>query len=97
QLEYGVADIRDGKVAGFREKPVVEHYYNTAIYVFEPEIFGYIKGKEDFAKHVFPRMLASGEEINAYVFSGVWKDIGRVSDYERLVEQFNAIRIAGLK
>jgi NDP-sugar pyrophosphorylase family protein len=96
-LEYGVADIKDGRVTGFREKPLIEHYYNTAIYVFEPKIFGYIKGKEDFAKDVFPRLLAGGERINAYVFDGIWYDIGRVRDYERLVEQFNVVRLAGLK
>jgi mannose-1-phosphate guanylyltransferase/phosphomannomutase len=96
-LEYGVADIKDGRVAGFREKPLLEHYYNTAIYIFEPKIFEYIHGKEDFAKDVFPRLLSKGEKINAYVFEGVWYDIGRVSEYERLVEQFNMIRISGLK
>ncbi|HSB46965.1 MAG TPA: nucleotidyltransferase family protein [Candidatus Bilamarchaeum sp.] len=96
-LEYGVADIKDGRVTGFREKPLLENYYNTAIYVFEPRIFDFIKGREDFAKDVFPRLLASGEKINAHVFEGVWYDIGRLSDYERLVEEFNIIKIAGLK
>ncbi|MEW6035899.1 MAG: nucleotidyltransferase family protein [Candidatus Micrarchaeota archaeon] len=93
-LEYGVADIgKDGKVSGFREKPLVQHLYNTAIYMLEPEIFGYIKGKEDFAKDVFPRLLSSGKKIEGYVFEGVWFDIGRVSDYERFVEQFSLLRL----
>ncbi len=96
-LEYGVADLKDGKVVGFREKPMLEHFYNTAIYIFEPEIFGHIKEKEDFAKDVFPRLLAAGKQVNGYVFEGVWYDIGRISDYERFVETFNVIKLAGLK
>jgi NDP-sugar pyrophosphorylase family protein len=92
-LEYGVATVKDGKVSGFAEKPLLEHYYNTAIYVFEPEIFGFIGEKEDFAKDVFPKLMNAGRPINAYVFEGVWFDIGRVSDYERFVESFGLMRL----
>jgi|SRR5208283_92473 len=92
-LEYGVATIEGGRISGFAEKPLIEHNFNTAIYIFEPEIFDYIKGKEDFAKDVFPRLLEAKKPINAYVFEGVWFDIGRVSDYERFVEMFSVIRL----
>jgi len=92
-LEYGVAKVEAGKVVGFAEKPMIEHDYNTAIYVFEPEIFDYIKGKEDFAKDIFPRLISAGKPINAYVFEGVWFDIGRVGDYERFVELFNVVKL----
>jgi mannose-1-phosphate guanylyltransferase/phosphomannomutase len=91
-LEYGVATIEDGKISGFAEKPLIEHNFNTAIYIFEPEIFDYIKAKEDFAKDVFPRLLEIKKPINAYVFEGVWFDIGRLSDYERFVELFSIVR-----
>ncbi|NYZ73831.1 nucleotidyltransferase family protein [Candidatus Micrarchaeota archaeon] len=93
-LEYGVAKTEGGNVTGFTEKPLLAHLYNTAIYVFEPEIFDYIKDKEDFAKDVFPRLLASKKKINAYVFDDVWFDIGRISDYERLDELFKVIKLA---
>jgi len=93
-LEYGVAEISGGSVKGFREKPLIENNYNVAIYCFEPKIFEYIREKEDFAKHVFPRMLSSGERISAFIFEDVWFDIGRVSDYERLDELFKVIRLS---
>jgi len=84
-IEYGVAEVdNSGCVTEFKEKPLIENLYNVAIYVFEPEIFKYIKEKEDFAKDVFPRMLGKKEKINAYVFEKLWYDIGRVVDYERL-------------
>lgn len=92
-LEYGVAKVEGGSITGFSEKPVLEHYYNTAIYIFEPDIFSYIREKEDFAKDVFPRLLAAGKKINPYIFGGVWFDIGRVSDYERFVELFGAAKM----
>lgn len=92
-LEYGVARLEGGSVVGFAEKPLLEHLYNTAIYIFEPQIFDYIKEKEDFAKDVFPRLLAAGKKVNSYVFEDVWFDIGRVSDYERLDELFKVMKL----
>lgn len=93
-LEYGVAKVEGSSVVGFVEKPLLEHLYNTAIYIFEPQIFDHIKEKEDFAKDVFPRLLAGKKKINAYVFEDIWFDIGRVSDYERLDEQFKIMKLA---
>ncbi len=92
-LEYGVVKVDGARVVGFQEKPMLEHDFNTAIYVFEPAIFDYIKEKEDFSRDVFPRLLEAKKPINAYVFGGVWFDIGRVSDYERFVELFNVIKL----
>jgi len=92
-LEYGVAKMDGPNVVGFTEKPMQEHLFNTAIYVFEPGIFEHIKEKEDFAKDVFPRMLAAKKRLNGYVFEGVWFDIGRVSDYERFVEMFGMLEL----
>ncbi len=84
-IEYGVAEVDNkGRVVKFKEKPLVENLYNVAIYVFEPEVFKYIKEKDDFAKNVFPRMLEKKEKINSYVFEKLWYDIGRVVDYEKL-------------
>ncbi len=94
-LEYGVADVKNGNIIGFREKPVLEHLYNTAIYIFEPEIFDYINEKEDFAKNVIPRLLKKKKKISAYIFDSVWFDIGRTSDYEEFKESFNPVKIFG--
>lgn len=86
QLDYGVVEVEKGEIVGFREKPQLNFLVNTAIYAFEPEVFGYIREKEDFAKHVFPRLLAAKKKLNPYILEEYWIDVGRVSDYERLNE-----------
>lgn len=87
-IEYGVVKTNDsGFVKDFVEKPVLEQYINAGAYVFEPEIFNYIKDKEDFAKNVFPRLLKENKKIGIYIHQGKWCDIGRVSDYERLKKE----------
>lgn len=91
-LEYGIADIdAGGHVTAFKEKPIVQNLVNAGIYIFEPAIFDYIRPKEDFARQVFPRLMASGKKINAYVFDDYWLDIGRTSDYEKLNEIISII------
>jgi len=94
-IEYGVAEVKNGRIVEFQEKPAIEKLYNTAIYAFEPEIFNYIREKEDFAKNVFPRLLKMKKSINAYIFEGLWYDIGRVVDYERLNKELKMREIFG--
>lgn len=85
KIEYGVIRTgKGGKVDEFQEKPVLMHKINTGIYMLEPEIFNYIKEKEDFARNVFPRLLSSGKCIATYTLTGHWHDIGNVEDYERM-------------
>lgn len=86
-IEYGTVKFGNGLIEEFIEKPAIENYINAGVYVFEPEIFEYIKNGEDFAKDVFPRLLNTGKKIGVYIHNGKWQDIGRVSDYERLKEE----------
>lgn len=83
-IEYGTVKFSGGFVEKFEEKPTIEYYINAGTYIFEPEIFDYIREKEDFAKDVFPRLLKEGKKIRIYAHDGKWQDIGRVADYERL-------------
>ncbi|MFH1521154.1 MAG: nucleotidyltransferase family protein [Candidatus Micrarchaeota archaeon] len=85
KIPYGVAQTKDGEIIAFQEKPELEHYINIGAYVLSPEIFDFINDKEDFAKDVFPRLLSKGKKICAYkIEKGVWVDIGRVEEYEKL-------------
>ena len=62
------------RIQRFLKKPTAEqvfsHYINAGIYVFEPEVFDCIpaKGVSDFSRDVFPRMLAAGALLYAFLF-----------------------------
>ncbi len=78
----------DGRICGFEEKPA--HPKGTqasmGIYIFNTEkLVEYLEkdakdpaSSGDFGKDVIPAMLASGEELFGYRFSGYWKDVGTV-------------------
>jgi mannose-1-phosphate guanylyltransferase len=93
-LEYGIAHVDETHhVTSFKEKPIVENLINASVYIFEPEILNYIKPKEDFAKNVFPRLMADKKKINAFVFDDYWLDIGRTSDYEKINELVSVVEL----
>ncbi|HQT44639.1 MAG TPA: nucleotidyltransferase family protein [Candidatus Micrarchaeota archaeon] len=92
-LEYGVAQVESGCVKEFQEKPILSNMINAGVYVFEPEIFDYIKPKTDFAKDVFPAVMKSGRKITAHVFDEFWMDIGRMADYEKISEFISIIEM----
>jgi len=91
-LEYGIAEIDgEGRITKFEEKPILTNLINAGIYVLEPEVFEFISPGKDFAKDVFPSMLAKGKRVCGYVFDEYWMDIGRIHDYEHLNQMISII------
>lgn len=87
KVDYGVLelDARHGDsrlVTGYIEKPEVESQVSMGIYVVEPSALGFIPQDEffDFPDLVLA-LLEAGEPVGAYVFDGLWFDIGRIDDY----------------
>ena len=87
-LQYGLVLLdRDSRVRHFVEKPdwghVVTNLVNTGIYCISPGAMGYVRPDEpqDFAKDLFPLLLASGEKLFGVPVEGYWCDIGTPRAY----------------
>ncbi len=85
--QYGIVGLDGkGRIAKFREKPKREEAFsnlaNAGIYVLEQEILDFIPAdqKFDFAKDLFPKLLAKGVPLHGSKLDGVWMDIGRPHD-----------------
>ena len=78
-----------GRVTGFQEKPARadarSNLCNCGIYAFEPAIFDLIPPKTfvDYAKDVFPRLLADGEPFHVWRLDSYWNDVGSIHEYRR--------------
>lgn len=88
--EFGVVELDgDGNILGFQEKPdpedAISTLANTGIYIFEPEVLGYVPEDEffDFAQDVFPKFLEKGERFVGYEGSFYWSDIGTLAAYRQ--------------
>ncbi len=69
---------------GFEEKPEIVSPVSMGIYVMEPDVLDYIpEGKYFDFPDLVQALLAEGERVGAYLYDGLWFDIGRQEDYER--------------
>jgi NDP-sugar pyrophosphorylase family protein len=76
-----------GQITKFLEKPapneVVTDTINAGVYVFQPEVFGYIPIGQNYSSErgLFPALLAAKERFGGYVWKGYWQDIGTPRKY----------------
>lgn len=86
---FGILNTNpDGTIYEFEEKPKnpKSDLASMGIYVFTAEkLYKYLeadendsKSENDFGKNILPAMLAAGEKMCAYKFSGYWKDVGTI-------------------
>lgn len=87
---FGIMNTDDnGKIYEFEEKPAHPKSTKASMGIY---MFNYKKLKQyliedentegsanDFGKNIIPNMLAAGESMYAYPFSGYWKDVGTIS------------------
>lgn len=79
----------DGRIFKFSEKPKNPDstLASMGIYIFNRDkLEKYLEADDndpqssnDFGKNIIPAMLAAGEKMYAYHFSGYWKDVGTIS------------------
>ncbi|MEA3491377.1 MAG: sugar phosphate nucleotidyltransferase [Campylobacterota bacterium] len=99
-LEFGVVIANEeGTIEKFLEKPswgeVFSDTINTGIYIIEPEILEYIPKNEnfDFAKDLFPLLMAEGVELMAGNAEGYWRDVGNPDSYREVHEDIMSNRV----
>jgi NDP-sugar pyrophosphorylase family protein len=87
---YGVVVHDDeGRVVGFQEKPsraeARSRLCNCGIYAFEPAIFDLMPpgASVDYAKDVFPALLAADRPFYVWPLETYWNDVGSLREYRR--------------
>jgi len=86
---FGIMSVGEGdRIYEFEEKPKnpKSTLASMGIYIFSwPKLRSYLvmdennpNSSKDFGKDIIPRMLADGQKMVAYPFSGYWKDVGTI-------------------
>ncbi|MCX6777838.1 MAG: sugar phosphate nucleotidyltransferase [Candidatus Micrarchaeota archaeon] len=77
---YGAANLEGNRITNFIEKPESgkspSRLANAGVYVFEPEIFDYVKQKGKLETDTLGKLVDEGI-VHGYVFSGEWIDVSR--------------------
>ena len=94
KIDLGVIQW-DGKpvIKGYIEKPTYDYSVSMGVYVFDPCVLKYISRGEylDFPDLVL-KLIAAGEPVIGFPFSGYWQDLGRPDDYAQATQEFNRMR-----
>jgi glucose-1-phosphate cytidylyltransferase len=75
----------DGQVAGFAEKPVLDHWINAGFMLFERGVLDYLDDDDSFQleKDGFPRLVADGQ-LMMYRHPGYWRSMKTFKDAQEL-------------
>lgn len=93
-IDLGVVQLNSShEIIGYIEKPTYEFLVSMGIYVLEPQVLNYIKYNQymDFPELVL-NLINDRARVLAYPFDGYWRDLGRLSDYEQAVQDFEHIQ-----
>ena len=86
---FGAIKIKGKKVTYFREKSKLnEGWINGGFFVFEKEIFNYIKNDQTFLEKEPLSKIGSLKKLNAFKHNGFWQCMDTVRDKEILEKAF---------
>jgi NDP-sugar pyrophosphorylase family protein len=86
---YGVVELSENKIIGFREKPRLDYYINAGIYIVSKKLKSiFSKHKEgDVEKLVFPKIAKSGL-MNYYKENVFWQSVDSIKDLEAVNKEY---------
>ncbi len=92
-VQYGVLEEENGYVKAIREKPALHFTINAGFYYASRDLLSYIEIGEDFAKHVFPKVLREGGRLALYKANFLWFDVGTLAKYEFAKDVFDMLAL----
>ncbi|HLP62282.1 MAG TPA: sugar phosphate nucleotidyltransferase [Candidatus Deferrimicrobium sp.] len=90
-IDFGVMEVKDDMVTGFREKPQQNYCVSMGVYVFNKKVLDYVPDSRAFGfDDLMLKLLQENQAINSYPFSGYWLDIGRPEDFDQANQDIEA-------
>jgi len=91
-LPVGVADVEDGMVTSFHEKPSLDLSVTTGMMVVGRKAMALAKKfagpkTTDLMTDFVPELLRKGGKVGAFYTNKEWFDVGTVSSFEKLNEE----------
>ncbi|WP_028044854.1 glucose-1-phosphate cytidylyltransferase [Cellulomonas sp. URHE0023] len=88
---FGLVDVEDSLVTRFREKPQMDDSVSAGFFVFEPEIFNYLRNSDQvMLEHEPLAQLAAERELGAYRHEGFWQPMDTYRESQLLNEMWES-------
>lgn len=83
--DFGIIEASGNRVSRFQEKPTLTHLVSMGVYCMEPSILSYIPDGVPFGfDNLMSCMLAADDPVSTFLHGGLWFDIGRVDDFQKV-------------
>jgi NDP-mannose synthase len=93
KIDYGVLDTDNGKLTGFREKPVSTYEVSMGIYMVSRQAADKIPTNVPYGfDQLMLQLLKEQLPVRVEKYSGLWLDIGRPDDYLEAIEKFDQLK-----
>ena len=80
RLQFGITELNgDGRVAGFHEKPVSDHWINGGFFRFEPAVFDHLTDGSTLEREPLEGLALEGQ-LHAYRHTGFWECMDTYKD-----------------
>ncbi len=92
KVDYGVLHVNDsGNLSAFEEKPVLNYTVSMGVYALSKRVIKYIPENEFYGfDNLMMDLMDKNEKVKIDIFEGYWLDIGRPSDYEKAIDDFES-------
>ena len=77
QIPFGCVDIKNRRVVGLEEKPIIEHSVNTGIYVIDPLLLEKIPTSFYPITDLLEGCIKEGTKVGAFEMEDEWLDVGQ--------------------
>lgn len=93
KIDYGVLDTIQGKLTGFREKPVSTYEVSMGIYMVSKQALDKIPAGIPYGfDQLMLQLLKDQLPVSVEKYTGLWLDIGRPDDYLEAIEKFDQLK-----
>ncbi|KON31508.1 hypothetical protein AC482_00525 [miscellaneous Crenarchaeota group-15 archaeon DG-45] len=88
RIRVGTADVRDGMITRFREKPELDSSVSVGVLALSGSMLEEVDRMSeagrpfDLMGDVIPRLIERGRPVGAYISDAFWYDLGSLERYE---------------
>lgn len=92
-VPYGVLCMNNGSLDRIDEKPKLDIFINTGTYIFDPEIFDFIKDRThlDMDKLIRQVQELRADRVGVFPHWGGWFDIGQWEEYRKSLKELGNV------
>jgi NDP-sugar pyrophosphorylase family protein len=89
-IQLGVLEVNEqAQIIDYREKPIYHFLATMGVNCFNKRILKYIPAGKNFGlDDLLFSLLEAKEQIQSFIFSGLWMDIGRWDDFDKAQKMF---------